>query len=181
MSRVTAHSRLRGRKSLMVASAAVLLVAWYGGRSPAPVAQSVVTGWSPVACQHSDSPSVADYAAGRECPPEGFPYRPVSKSTKAGDRETDPYTDYCSNVPDTGLYWDFKNACATHDYIADLKRFGAAGVTEPAMDDQFYRDMLADCKKRNIFVRADCAKVATFYRVGVREGNYKKGDKITSS
>lgn len=129
-------------------------------------------------CLRSDHPTTLDYATGAECAPEGFPYEPVMKMTKAGMRATDPYTDGCSNVPDTGATFNFKNACATHDYLADLQRFGVTSVSEPSMDNQLLLDMKADCKGRNWVSRKNCESVAYAYRAGVQEGNYSTGDSI---
>lgn len=98
--------------------------------------------------------------------------------TKAGLRAMDPFTDGCSNVMSTGPNFNFKNACATHDYLADLDRFGAPGVTEPRIDHQFLLDMLADCRGRNFVARKGCEATARGYRAGVRFGNFKTGDTI---
>jgi hypothetical protein len=131
-------------------------------------------------CLRSDHPTTLDYASGAECPPEDFPYEPVMKITKSGLRATDPYTDGCSNVPDTGATFNFKNACATHDYLADLQRFGVTSVSEASMDNQLLLEMKADCKGRNWVSRRNCESVAYAYRAGVQEGNYSAGDSITS-
>jgi hypothetical protein len=129
-------------------------------------------------CGRTDNPTVNGYATGSECPPEGFPYEPEVKMTKAGMRAMDPYTDGCSHMRDTGPTWNFKNACATHDYLADLQRFGAKGVPEPGIDNQLMLDALADCKGRNIIARGNCQAVARGVRAGVQQGNYATGDKI---
>jgi len=132
-------------------------------------------------CLRSENPTVFGYASGAECPPVGFPYQPIVDITKAGLRAMDPYNDGCSNSPDTGATFDFKNACATHDYMADLQRFGAKGVPEASMDNQFLLDMKADCKDRNWIAKKNCESVAYAYRAIVQEGNYSTGDTITVS
>jgi hypothetical protein len=141
-----------------------------------PAGAGSVTGGGPADCLRSPEPTAAGYASGAECPPEGFPYEPVMGITKAGLRAMDPYGDGCSNVPDTGATFDFKDACATHDYLADLQRFGAKGLTEPGMDNQFLLDMKADCKGRNFLSRKNCEAVAYGYRAGVQEGDYSSND-----
>lgn len=146
--------------------------------APAVVAVASKARAVPSGCERTDHPSARRYASGAECAPEGFPYEPVMKSTKAGMRALDPHDDGCSKVADRGLTFDFRNACATHDYLADLQRFGAPGVPEASMDHQFLRDMRADCKKRNLLSRADCEATALAYRAGVQEGNYATGDEI---
>jgi hypothetical protein len=129
-------------------------------------------------CLRSDNPTANGYATGSECPPEGFPYEPTVDMTKAGMRAMDPYTDGCSRSPETGAAFNFRNACATHDYLADLQRFGAKGVTEPGMDNQFLLDMKADCKGRNVVARKACEATAYTYRAFVQEGDYATGDDI---
>lgn len=141
-------------------------------------------------CLRSGSPTVAGYATGAECPPEGFPYEPLVDITDAGLRAMDPYTDGCSGsipytdvdfIRDTAAYFDFRDACATHDYLADLQRFGAAGVTEPGMDDWFLHDMKADCEDRNFVAKRLCVNQAYEYRAGVQQGDYATGDHITTA
>lgn len=131
-------------------------------------------------CLRSGNPTVRGYATGAECPPDGFPYEPEMKITKAGLRATDPYGNGCSKSRDTGATFNFKNACATHDYLADLQRYGAEGVSEAGMDNQFLLDMKADCKGRNIVARKDCEARAYVYRAFVQEGDYATGDTIAS-
>lgn len=164
-------------RTVVVASlAAGVLV---GAVAPAPVAvRPVASSMGLADCLRSENPTVHGYATGAECPPEGFPYEPVVDMTKAGLRAMDPYTNGCSKSRDTGPVFNFKNACATHDYLADLQRYGAKGVPEAGMDNQFLLDMKADCRGRNFVARKECEARAYAYRAFVQQGDYATGDSI---
>jgi Prokaryotic phospholipase A2 len=188
---VTVLRRIYAFLTLSTVALAGLVVAIAVGTSPAaanelPVSPGIVTNQNVrlVAlsdCLRTENPTAASYATGAECPPEGFPYEPIVDMTKAGLRAMDPHTNGCSKVPDTGATFNFKDACATHDYLADLQRFRARGVSESGMDHQFLLDMKADCKGRNFIARKNCETVAYGYRAGVQEGNYATGDEIDGS
>lgn len=132
-------------------------------------------------CLRSENPTIDGYASGAECPPVGFPYEPAIDITKAGMRAMDPHTDGCSTPVrrvSSGATFDFNSACATHDYMADLQRFGTPGVSEADIDHKFLQDMLSDCGDRNLFSRANCRDWAYTYRAFVQEGDYALGDEI---
>lgn len=116
--------------------------------------------------KQSGQASVEDYLAGRVCPPDGFGYTPVHKDTKAGHRALDPSGE-CSWTKDTGMTYDFQNACKTHDYGYDLRRAGA--LRDRKAVDQFFRgDMRADCRNRGFVSRRVCYRIAERNYVAVR-------------
>jgi hypothetical protein len=71
------------------------------------------------------------------------------KMTKAGLRYMEVNGDHCSKSPDTGPYWDFTNACDTHDLAYEFIRFYkgkvVSGSVKNAADSLLHSDMYADC------------------------------------
>ena len=120
-------------------------------------------------CRAMSRPTVADYLTGRACAPAGFRerfgYVPVFRRTRAGVRAMRANGE-CSWFPDTGPWWDFQNACKTHDYGYDLIRFGAIR-NRKAVDDFLRNDMKADCKRRSLFKRG-CRSTADNVYAAVR-------------
>lgn len=171
---------VRAAVAASVATAGVILPLLPAGEPGTAQSVQLVASADLGDCLRSENPTVRGYATGAECPPVGFPYEPEMKITKAGLRAMDPYGNGCSKSRDTGATFNFKNACATHDYLADLQRYGAKGVSEAGMDNQFLLDMKADCKGRNIVSRKNCEATAYAYRAFVQEGNYATGDSIAS-
>jgi hypothetical protein len=75
------------------------------------------------------------------------------------------------DVPDSGSYFDFTEACINHDDCVDAAQ--TAGERSPC-DEQFRQDMLASCAEG--FPRSDlryslCRAQALIYYVGVRIGS----------
>ncbi len=104
--------------------------------------------------------SFLDYAANssRQAPcgfAARFKYSPSWRDTKAGGRWRKPGSGNCSNVPSSQVWFDFNNACSTHDYLYDLMRFvgssGALGIYRVQADSLFWLDMRADCPGRGYF------------------------------
>jgi hypothetical protein len=112
-------------------------------------------------------------------PPCGFSdrmhYTPIWRKTKAGYRWMRP--DGSCSVPivgaraGSGAFWDFNNACKTHDYLYDLMRFARlAGFLRRVLADfNFYTDMLQDCQGRGWFsvLEEPCNGVARVFYLAV--------------
>lgn len=129
----------------------------------------------------SSSGSTWDLLMGVVGPPCDFkthispPYDPEYKDTEAGWRMIKPSWagDACS-LPalDTGPYWNFWDACGTHDYGYDLIRYGHRTshvlVSKGDVDDLFFVDMSAHCERRGFFTKEQCRAVAAAYYFAVR-------------
>lgn len=80
-------------------------------------------------------------------------------------------TDFCSNSPDTGPHFDFKQPCARHDYgWRNLKklqsRWGSGWNTRDRRlraNTQFRADMGQHCSGRALGVRQACESTAAVY------------------
>jgi peptidoglycan hydrolase-like protein with peptidoglycan-binding domain len=134
-------------------------------------------------CQSEEFASLGDYISGKVKAPACFPYQPKIKDTAAGPRALDPFNDGCSGptpLDKVPFVYDFRDACATHDYAYDLLRYGVNTFREPDADNQLWRDWLSDCKGRSVAAAAECADIANKWRAGVRFGNVEPGDHITS-
>jgi hypothetical protein len=83
-------------------------------------------------------------------------------------------TDYCSFSRDTGPSFDFRIACAHHDFgYRNYKRLGLFDNTHKRyVDNVFYRDMRAHCSTRSIFLKSNCYVTAlAYYKVVQKLGN----------
>lgn len=106
-------------------------------------------------------------------------------------------TDFCSNSPDTGPYFDFKAACTRHDFgWRNLKKLdqhwncpgsqvnmpcGSNGLSSGQIggywnyynrlivNDQFSEDMNSHCASRSIFYRPACYMTSDVYYSSVNE------------
>lgn len=135
-------------------------------------------------CVQKYGASIAEYASGYACPPEGFPYLPLIRKTDAGIRTVDPYGDGCSGVPEKDWAFDATDACATHDYMYDLLRYDDPFERHEA-DSLMRSDMRADCDERSPFDQPGCFTVANIYYAGLwvntlREGENPGGSIATS-
>ncbi|HNJ97678.1 MAG TPA: phospholipase A2 [Ilumatobacteraceae bacterium] len=103
----------------------------------------------------------------------------VADANAAIDPRFDWSTDYCSApiVGDTGLSFNFRNACRRHDFgYRNLKlldqRYGAGRYWNAAnrlrVDQRFLADMRAHCATRSLLLRASCRKWAETYYTAVR-------------
>jgi hypothetical protein len=93
---------------------------------------------------------MADFLSGSACPPDGFPYVPEAIPVAGGIRMTDP-NGSCSSgsIPPSTTHYDFRAACATHDYGYDLLRYlELGGGRRRAVDRFFLNDMTAGCAVR---------------------------------
>jgi peptidoglycan hydrolase-like protein with peptidoglycan-binding domain len=156
-----------------------------GGPNPYPPANPAPTSRVLAEqCGPEQFASFSDYISGRVGPPRCFPYQPEIKDTKAGPRATDPFNDGCSGptpLDRVPLVYDFRNACAAHDYAYDLLRYGVDTFREPDADNRLWSDWMADCQDRiTDEVRNLCRTQATEWRAGVRFGNVEPGDPITA-
>lgn len=116
----------------------------YAGANPVNL---IDDGHSYSGCTRMSNPTTRDYLYGRACTPDPrkfrsrFGYMPEVRNTQAGWRYVRPEwaAGGCSNDwflgGDSGYYWDFHNACMTHDYGYDLWRFGR--VKRPEVDSIF--------------------------------------------
>jgi Prokaryotic phospholipase A2 len=78
-------------------------------------------------------------------------------------------TDYCSDSPDAPLGFDFRLACARHDF--GYRNYRAAGQLPAAkvrVDSAFYADLERDCATYNVWVRPSCDSLAWTYYKAVR-------------
>ena len=95
----------------------------------------------------------------------------IAGSGTASAQEPDACGTEQFDVPDSGAYFDFTEACMGHDNCVDE----ASTVLERSRcDEQFRQDMLASCAED--FSRVDpryslCRTQATIYYMGVRIGS----------
>lgn len=92
------------------------------------------------------------------------------RKTRAGWRKMQLHGDHCSPpARSTGPYWDFTNACDTHDLGYELLRFmgrnGRPAVLDGRrmVDSLFLNDMRADCHHRSVIPRNYCYSMARNY------------------
>ena len=98
-------------------------------------------------------------------------------NTAAGWRFMLINNDHCTDAPDTGVDFDFRNACDTHDlgyqlmtYMRLQGRMDRGAKTY--VDNLFLQDMNSDCNRRSFLVRWDCRLMAnTEYRFASRFAN----------
>lgn len=94
----------------------------------------------------------------------------VRNNQSASYPELDWSTDYCSNSPDSGPGFNFKNACTRHDFgYRNYKRYGVFNSGGKDYSDYiFYNDMKADCAARNWYQRPTCYTAAWTYYQAVK-------------
>ena len=92
------------------------------------------------------------------------------RSSRYGAPSLDWSTDYCSNVPDTGVSFNFINPCTRHDFgYRNYKRYGIfTSTNRKFIDDKFLADMKDHCSTRSIFLKPSCYETAYTYYAGVR-------------
>lgn len=94
------------------------------------------------------------------------------RSSKNPDPSLDWSTDECSApvVGNTGLSFDFTNACIRHDFgYRNYRRLGIFPQNKAKVDSQFLADMKAHCATRTIFLQGSCYRWAYTYYRAVRE------------
>lgn len=86
------------------------------------------------------------------------------------DERLDWSQDGCSHVPDEASAFDFRDACARHDFAyRNASLTGATDAARAAADERFKADMRASCGAENPFDRIECEIWADVYFEGVRE------------
>jgi hypothetical protein len=121
-------------------------------------------------CEPDPEASTTDYLLGLACPPRDFVgalgYAPVLRRTPWGWRYVKPASagGACSGpLGDTGPFWDFADACRTHDYGYDLVRLGVA--ERPEADRLLFTDMMAKCAGEPVLGQVGCRALAQWARV----------------
>jgi RHS repeat-associated protein len=102
-------------------------------------------------------------------------------NTKAGMRGVlrGPKHDVCTWSPNTGLTWDFRNACDTHDLGYDLLRFfKIGGLARHWVDVELYGDARADCNRRSWFNKRACRATAFIFYDWVNHYSNHEGFKM---
>lgn len=107
-------------------------------------------------CAYISDPSMSDYLMDIACPPPGFGYMPLVVSTPSGLRTKNPKGECSGGLPDTWLWYDFTQACRTHDYAWDLVRFGAPGADLHDSNAFLFEDMQLHCDTRAFLFRIAC-------------------------
>jgi len=132
-------------------------------------------------CRVDPAARTNEFLLGIACPPDGFEaalgYRPVLRRTVAGWRYLKPASagGGCSGpIDDTGAFWDFADACRTHDYGYDLVRLGVG--SRPDADRLLYLDMLASCADRSVAAAFGCRALARWTRVTLDVGESLRMD-----
>lgn len=97
-------------------------------------------------------------------------------SNSAKNRYWDVSTDFCSNSPDTGPYFDFKAPCVRHDFSwRNLKKMDArhhvhyfnTSAQRKGATEQLLVDMRGHCAGRSIAIRPMCYSTANVYYLAV--------------
>lgn len=133
------------------------------------------------ACGADPSADTNDYLLGIACPPPDFQtalgYEPVLRRTSAGWRYVKPEAagGGCSGpIDETGPFWDFGDACRTHDYAYDLVRLGVG--SRPDADRLLFLDMISGCGDQPLTGRFGCRAIARWARVTLDIGESLRMD-----
>jgi hypothetical protein len=122
-------------------------------------------------CELRAVATAIEYQTGVVCPPEGFArvmgYQPVLAHTEGGWRYLRPDAECSGPLSDRGPFWDFADACATHDYGYDLVRFGVGDRS--ATDALFRDDLLTSCAAQGMG-KAPCKALAEWAYAALRVG-----------
>ncbi|MGH9267933.1 MAG: phospholipase A2, partial [Acidimicrobiales bacterium] len=126
-------------------------------------------------CNEATESCVIGILRGSESAPDGFAAwldtRSGGRVTYAkqgkGRRAMMSKGGYSSPFGNTGVSFNFTNACKTHDLGYDLMRFfgssGRRGSIRRAVDGNFYGDMNAHCSGRSMFLRSQCGRWSAVY------------------
>ncbi len=115
---------------------------------------------------------IRDYLVGDICAPAGFPYTPVTVTTKDGVFTADPAGE-CSHIKDQRSFYNFHGACQIHDYGYDLLRFfGYGGDERKSVDNILRSQLFADCNGRGFGARQACRTTARLVSAGVNGNSY---------
>lgn len=135
-------------------------------------------------CAPEEFASLDAYLSGDADPPRCFAedyYEPEIEETTAGVRALDPYDDGCSGPTPFDRFpamYDFRDACAAHDYAYDLIRYGVDTFSKFDADNQLYEDWVADCESRARQAALFCGTEAAEWRAGVSFGPVRPGETI---
>jgi hypothetical protein len=159
----------RNRWALRIITASVLtfdLVGWSVTGQTAAAAPGSAT------CEEHPVATAIEYLTGVVCPPRRFSrvlgYEPQLVRTAGGWRYVKPDAECSGPLSDRGPFWDFAEACATHDYGYDLVRFGVGD--RPATDALLHDDMLRACRKEGLG-QAPCKALAEWAYAALRVGD----------
>lgn len=128
---------------------------------------------------HSISCSTTyDFLSQLACVPAGFLGWTGFIWTPAGTRvvEVEGGCSYIESLHlDATVFWDFRNACLTHDYAYELIRRGILPQTREAtlaVDRFFYDDLLVSCRSQTVGLQQTCENAAfyVYSAVTVRTG-----------
>lgn len=125
-------------------------------------------------CRINGPQNENELQSGRTCPPGNFPYLPNRVRTDDFDFALDPYTDGCSG-PGLNIFWthaleyDFREACAMHDYAYDLIRWRTPGISKQDADNRLNAAMKADCATQFVTDRLKCYSMAAVIFKAVRD------------
>lgn len=132
-------------------------------------------------CRTDPTATTTEYLLGIACPPADFElalgYAPILRRTTAGWRYLKPPAvgGGCSGpLDDTGPFWDFEEACRTHDYGYDLVRLGVGD--RPDADRLLFLDMAASCEDRTFAASFGCRAIARWARVTLDIGESLRMD-----
>ncbi|MET7732937.1 phospholipase [Streptomyces sp. NPDC005402] len=87
-------------------------------------------------------------------------------------------TDYCTTSPDNPLGFEFKNACARHDFgYRNYKAAGTFAADKDRLDDAFYADLKRVCASYTGAKGSACLATAwTYYQAVSAFGNSVMAD-----
>lgn len=132
-------------------------------------------------CRVDPTATTTQYLLGIACPPGDFEaalgYAPILHRTAVGWRYLKPGAagGGCSGpIQDTGPFWDFADACRTHDYGYDLVRLGVG--SRPNADRLLFLDMTGECRTRSLGAALGCRAIARWARVTLDIGESLRMD-----
>ena len=132
-------------------------------------------------CRVDPTATTTQYLLGIVCPPDDFEaalgYEPILRRTAVGWRYLKPASagGGCSGpIQDTGPFWDFADACRTHDYGYDLVRLGVG--SRPNADRLLFLDMTGECRTRSLGAALGCRAIARWARVTLDIGESLRMD-----
>lgn len=159
----------RGRRTLRWVTIAVVafdVVGWSVTGDAAGVAPGAST------CVTRPRATALEYLTGVACPPRRFAevlgYEPVLVRTTAGWRYVRPDAECSGPLADRGPFWDFAQACGTHDYGYDLVRFGIGD--RAVTDTLLHEDMLRGCAREGLG-QAPCKALAEWAYAALQIGD----------
>lgn len=125
----------------------------------------------------AEGASAKDYLIGEICLPQVFrgvfKYRPLPR-TFDGRTRLVKASGECSWMKDTGLTYDFQNACKAHDVCYDLVRLGPLVTGDSSgCDDLLIEDVFAHCRGRGFLHRQGCRVWAFKLKAALRANPFR--------